>query len=107
MQLTDLVKLTPLTPKSIKLYTRPYWTAKIGQAEAQGKDKNTAIEALRTTIKRVFDGDYSPHMLTFRGHQGIAWRTPYNWTYKVMDPDGLTKCESTLTRLWGCSSYER
>ncbi|SRR5579884_617422 len=106
MQLTDVIELLPPTPRSVKLYVRRYWTAKIGQAEATDDDKNTAIEKLRTLIKRAFDGDYSPHIITYRGYQGIAWRTPHNWTYKVLDPDGVQQCEGTLTRLWGCSSYD-
>ena len=60
MKLTDLVTLIAPTPKSVKLFARRYWTAKIGGAEATGKTSDQAITALGKTIARVFDGNYTP-----------------------------------------------
>ncbi len=107
MKLTDLVTLTAPTPKSVKVFARPYWTAKIGsKVEATGNDAYTAIEALRKVIENAFDGSYTPHMLSFRGHLGIAWRTSEHWAYMIIDPDGIKKAEGVLTRLRANSLYD-
>jgi hypothetical protein len=103
MKLTDLVDLTPPTSKSIKVCPRLHWTAKLGRAEAQGDDANTAVLKLRQTIERAFDGDYTPRTLTFRGYLGLLCRTPEHWAYTIIPPEKLQKQEGQITSQW-CSS---
>jgi hypothetical protein len=107
MKLTDLVTLIAPTPKSVKLFARRYWTAKIGGAEATGKTSDQAITALGKTIARVFDGNYTPYALPFRGWLGLAWRSPRGWEYHFYNvAEEFGPKEGTVFLLRSCNGAD-
>lgn len=82
MKLSDFVKIIPPSVRDT-IFRREYWSASIGEAEAKGETADDACDKCKKKIEQAFEGDYAPTLINFEGYTGIAWRTPYHWTYCI------------------------
>jgi hypothetical protein len=101
MQLGKAIKIIPPTKSSEKLFRRDYYEAKIGKASARGKTSDEAINNLKVTVKQVFEGDYCPSLITFRGLIGIVWRELHGWSHRVLESDEIHP--EAQNSIWSCN----
>ena len=78
MKFTDVVTYIPPMKR-----WRPFWTAKIGETEFTGKDREEATTALFTNIKTILSGDYIPTMIFHHGYVALVWRELSGWSYTI------------------------
>src|SRR6266852_321478 len=78
MKLTDYITVVP--PMK---HFRQFWTAKLGEIEATGSDREEATSTLFIDIKTILSGDYIPVMIFHLGYVALVWRELAGWSYTI------------------------